>query len=107
MINAIFKKYLFYEYAVKNNITQDDDKIINFIQKNNNFISEFTPQVPKQPNTFDCGIFLLAYAELFLLEPNYILENISSSQNNLSKWFNYDFGTNNLQFGISISKKMK
>lgn len=30
--------------------------------------------VPTQPNGYDCGIFLLHYAELFLRDPSYILK---------------------------------
>ena len=59
----IILKYLFYEYQKIYNI---DVNMHNFLVKNYYKIECYNPDVPKQNNTYDCGIFLLMYAELFL-----------------------------------------
>lgn len=36
----------------------------------------YQPLLPKQNNSFDCGLFLLEYAEMFAEDPSFILENL-------------------------------
>ncbi len=42
----------------------------------------YYPKVPNQNNTYDCGIYLLTYAELFFNNPDYILSQLDKSVNN-------------------------
>ena len=70
----IILKYLFYEYQ---KIYQIDVNMHNFLVKNYYKIECYNPDVPKQDNTYDCGIFLLMYAELFLYNPTFFLQLIS------------------------------
>jgi hypothetical protein len=49
----------------------------NYLVKNYYKIECYNPDVPKQNNTYDCGIFLLMYAEIFLYNPMYFLKLIS------------------------------
>ena len=52
----IILKYLFYEYQKIYNI---DVNMHNYLLKNYYKIECYNPDVPKQNNTYDCGIFLL------------------------------------------------
>lgn len=36
----------------------------------------YQPAIPKQNNSFDCGLFLLEYAEIFAENPLFILDNL-------------------------------
>jgi Ulp1 family protease len=45
-------------------------------------IKAYYPKVPNQNNTYDCGIYLLTYAELFFNNPEYILSQLDISVNN-------------------------
>ncbi len=48
--------------------------------------------MPKQNNTFDCGIFLLSYAELFLYEPDFVITRLNKeTSHDLSDWFKESF----------------
>ena len=71
---VIILKYLFYEYQKIYNPKCD---MTEFFLKNFQKIQCYIPDVPKQDNSFDCGIFLIMYAELFLFNPNYFLRNSS------------------------------
>ena len=101
-------KYLFYEYQ---KIYSIDVDMNNFLVKNYDKIECYNPDVPKQKNTYDCGIFLLMYAEIFLYNPTYFLQfvskkykinknkevnNVNSSQNNLNDEPNKNTINNNL-----------
>jgi hypothetical protein len=88
---SIFKKYLYYEYAHKHLQIENEEKIMEIINNTHNYICEFVPNVPKQPNCYDCGIFLLAYAELFLFDPNYLLKAFKESKGNMANWFTPPF----------------
>ena len=70
----IILKYLFYEYQ---KIYSVDVNMYNYLVKNYYKIECYNPDVPKQNNTYDCGIFLLMYAEIFLYNPMYFLKLIS------------------------------
>lgn len=88
---CVFKKYLYYEYAHKHLQIENEEKIMSIINDTHNYISEFVPNVPKQPNCYDCGIYLLAYAELFLYDPKYLLKAYKESNGNLPNWFTPPF----------------
>ena len=70
----IILKYLFYEYQKIYSVKCD---MADFFMKNFRKIECYNPEVPKQDNSYDCGIFLLIYAELFLYNPNYFLKIVS------------------------------
>ena len=74
----IILKYLFYEYqkiyGIKCNMSE-------FFMTNFRKIECYSPDIPKQNNSYDCGIFLLMYAELFLYNPEYFLKNVSKKYN--------------------------
>ena len=70
----IILKYLFYEYQ---KVYSVDVNMHNFLVKNYFKIECYNPDVPKQDNTYDCGIFLLMYAEMFLYNSAYFLQLIS------------------------------
>lgn len=70
----IFKKYLCCEYIRTSNSNSIEDTLQ--LQSKSNLITSVTPKMPKQPNAFDCGIYLLAYCELFLYNPNYFIDKI-------------------------------
>jgi len=74
---VIILKYLFYEYQ---KIYKVNCNIPEFLLKNFQKIQCYIPDVPKQDNSFDCGIFLLMYAELFLFDPLYFLKNASKKK---------------------------
>lgn len=79
---TIILKYLFYEYQ---KIYSIQCNMAEFLKKNFEKIECYSLDVPKQNNSYDCGIFLLIYAELFLYDTNYFLKNSSkkySSNNN-------------------------
>lgn len=42
---------------------------------------------PKQPNSWDCGIYLLKYVDKFLEDPEFILDRTPRDKN-ISDWFN-------------------
>lgn len=76
-INIILK-YLFYEYQkvylLKYQIGYPQFNLTNFIFTNHKKIQCYTPDVPKQDNKYDCGIFILLYTELFLYDPDFFLK---------------------------------
>ena len=65
-------KFLFYEYQKIYDLKID---IVQFINQNFHKIKLYFPDVPKPQNNNDSGIFILAYAELFLFNPEYFLKN--------------------------------
>ena len=75
---TIILKYLFYEYQ---KIYSIQCNMAEFLKKNFDKIECYSLDVPKQNNSYDCGIFLLIYAELFLYDTNYFLKNSSKKYN--------------------------
>ena len=71
----IIYNYLFYEYQKVYSIKCPD--IQRFFKANFNKIECYNVDVPKQNNSYDCGIFVLMYAEMFLYNPDYFLKNTS------------------------------
>ena len=92
----IILKYLFYEYQKVYSIKCNMDT---FFLHNYNKIKLSNPVVPKQDNSYDCGIFILMYAELYLYNPDYFFKyaskkNKSNIQNNNEiKKINYRINT--------------
>ena len=76
-INIILK-YLFYEYQkiylLKHGLSYPVFNLTNFIYRNHQKIQCFRPEVPKQNNKYDCGIFILLYTELFLFDPEFFFK---------------------------------
>jgi Ulp1 family protease len=82
----IFKKYLIYEYARKNNLFKDDENaLVEFISNRHSLINFYIPAVPMQNNHHDCGIYLLTYAELILKDFDVIVQKVRDDK--LDKWF--------------------
>ena len=75
---TIILKYLFYEYQ---KIYSIQCNMAEFLKKNFDKIECYSLDVPKQNNSYDCGIYLLIYAELFLYDTNYFLKNSSKKYN--------------------------
>ncbi len=90
----IFTKYLFYEYSTKNNLPHSDSEIMEIVQANWSLIRNYIPVPPKQPNTYDCGIYLLMYAELFLYDPSYLLKSFENEKSYVHCWFSDKFTCN-------------
>ena len=49
------------------------------------------PHAPRQQNSFDCGLFLLEYAEIFMEDEDFILNNLKQEGVDLFKeeWIDY------------------
>ncbi len=81
-INIILK-YLFYEYQkvylLKYGICYPLFNLTNFIFRNYQKIQCYRPEVPKQNNKYDCGIFILLYTELFLFDPDFFFKYARNS----------------------------
>ena len=99
-INIILK-YLFYEYQkvylLKYGICYPQFNLTNFIFRNYQKIQCYRPEVPKQNNKYDCGIFILLYTELFLFDPDFFFKYArNSNQMGLIAYnnFNKDDNTN-------------
>ena len=70
------RSYLTFEYIAKRKIPKNFGK-----EK----MSEKHPPIPLQPNSCDCGLFLLHYVELIFKDPEVFL---GAMLPDLSKWFN-------------------
>ncbi|XVE49475.1 hypothetical protein DITRI_Ditri01bG0085200 [Diplodiscus trichospermus] len=83
-LKDLFRRYLFEEWKQRHKDTADDvpSKI---------FHLQFVPlELPQQENSFDCGLFLLHYVELFLLQAptDFCPSKITGSSNFLTmNWF--------------------
>ena len=104
-INIILK-YLFYEYQkvylLKYGICYPQFNLTNFIFRNQQKIQCYRPEVPKQNNKYDCGIFILLYTELFLFDPDFFFKYARNSyqlgiiaNNNFNKEENNNVFINN------------
>lgn len=76
------KRFIYSEYALYNGTYSREDYFLKV-----KYIKTFIPKVPKQPNTFDCGIFMLTYIEKFLSNPDFLEQHINELNLDLSKWF--------------------
>jgi len=72
----VIEKYIYQEWINKKGCTS--------VKQEDVFLPNFTPHLPLQENVYDCGVYLLHYAELFLKSTE-----ISIFRNkDLSTWFN-------------------
>ena len=73
---SVIKRYLIIEYLRR----EGDNNVKDFVEENIDeieiAIKSCSPKVPMQNNTFDCGIYVLVYAELFFLNPKFVLSRI-------------------------------
>lgn len=46
-------------------------------------VPHYSPKLPKQKNYTDCGLFVLQYAETFLLKPDFILDDLPQEDGTL------------------------
>ena len=46
-------------------------------------VPHYQPKLPKQKNFTDCGLFVLQYAETFLSEPNFVLDDLHQKEGTL------------------------
>ena len=112
-INIILK-YLFYEYQkiylLKYGIGYPQFNLTNFIFTNHKKIQCYRPEVPKQNNKFDCGIFILLYTELFLYDPEFFFKYAKNSNqlglisnNSFKQENNNTMGNNNVKYIINLN----
>ena len=114
----IILKYLFFEYKKIYNCENIND-MNHYFQKNHYKFKIYFPDVPKQNNNYDCGIFILMYVELFLYNPLYFLKNAardfsilangntnSNSNSNLENNMNVNL-SNNMSNNINNSNENK
>lgn len=90
------KEFLFNEYYRINKqefnsigmLTIDD-----IILLKGKLIKSYSPNVSKQTNIYDCGIYMLTYAELFVHNPTFFFRNAENGNvdNALNEWFNREF----------------
>ena len=97
-------KYLFYEYQKVYSIQCNID---NFFYSNFNKIECSNPNVPKQDNSYDCGIFILMYADLFLYDPEYFLKHASKKYKFNSQNNNEVNKINNINVGNKENNKLE
>lgn len=72
-------------------------------------IKSSCPKVPIQTNTYDCGLFTLAFAELFLQKPDFILNRLDSTEKStevLENWFTNNFIDGKRDFLKSLLKNL-
>ena len=114
-INIILK-YLFYEYQkvylLKYGICYPQFNLTNFIFRNQQKIQCYRPEVPKQNNKYDCGIFIMLYTELFLFDPDFFFKYAKNSNqlglianNNFNKEENNVFINNNINHLNNIGEE--
>ena len=94
----IIKKLLFYEFNLIYPVFTGENKnseVKDCIKNYHYLIKDYTPKVPKQTNNYDCGIYMIIFAEMFLFDREMFFINgkkfKSSLDNNKlvehDKWF--------------------
>ncbi|CAG2171121.1 unnamed protein product, partial [Oppiella nova] len=74
------REFLAYEWLSK--------KGIELSFKSKTILRDYTPQVPNQTNSSDCGLFVLEYIQQFLKAPTEALQKlVSSPKKGLTDWF--------------------
>ena len=106
-IPNLFKKYIIYDYAMKNNLFETEAQLIEFMSNNHEKVKIYYPVVPCQRNFYDCGIYLLMYAELFLYDPDYLYNKANQDDTDLKDWFNYDLIKDKRKEIKDLVKQMK
>jgi hypothetical protein len=80
----IIKRYLLCELQhKKKELFEVAQKKLQTLQLN---VKYHQPMVLRQKNSYDCGLYMLQYAEMFLTDEKYILDNIQKDINRL-RWF--------------------
>ena len=81
-----FKKffYMFLNFKEINNGVILIDQNLKEIFNKSDLINEINPVIPKQSNTYDCGIFILEYSEMIIKHTVSIINKIK--QNNFD-WY--------------------
>ena len=88
-IIGIIKKYLFYDY--QNRIINNPHIVLTqYIPKRQNLINVYYPDIPKQKNSWDCGLYILTYCEFIEYNFEYF---IKKAKNNIYK-LNYNTSLN-------------
>ena len=67
----IIKKFLFYEFNLIYPVFTGENKnseVKDCIKNYHYLIRDYTPKVPKQTNNYDCGIYMIIFAEMFLFD---------------------------------------
>ena len=96
----ILKKYLFYEYGIKNNFLTEEN-VVQFIKENNKKINDFTPMVKINfiINNFRCPnkithvivVYFYWHMQNYFYMIQIIYFTISKIKNLIENWFNYKF----------------
>jgi Ulp1 family protease len=85
-----FKRFFHIFLNHKEIINENDDINLNlseiFTQAND--IKCINPNIPKQKNSYDCGIFLLEYAEIIMKNTDSIVNEITKKNENWSHIIN-------------------
>jgi hypothetical protein len=106
-IPNLFKKFIIYDYAMKNNVFDTENQLIQFMSNNHEKVRIYYPIVPSQTNFYDCGIYLLMYAQLFLHDPEYLYTKATQDNPDLKEWFNYDLIKDKRKEIKELIKQMK
>ena len=75
-------KQLFEEIGIREGTERGDDLEILQVSSTN---------FPKQQNDFDCGVFVLAYAEAFLRDPELFIRDVCLGSPNTTSWSAEEF----------------
>ena len=73
-------------------LKKKEDETLEFVEKIIDVekkINSFSPKVPIQTNTYDCGIYVLAYVELFFMNDDFIMTRL---EENVIKFIKKGFG---------------
>ena len=75
------REYLELEYLEKKVVNEADKKYFtnsayNWQSFNWSTLPHYKPVLPQQKNFTDCGLFVLQYAESFLLQPDFVLNDL-------------------------------
>jgi Ulp1 family protease len=68
-------------------------------------IKDYSPKVPVQTNTYDCGVYVLAYCELFFYNPAFLikrLDDVDVNVESLLDWFKSKFVEEKREFIKSL-----
>jgi Ulp1 family protease len=101
----MFEIYLIYDYAKKNKIFESDTKLAHFINSYGGRIQKYAPKIPKQENSYDCGIYLLTYAELILHDPEKTINKLKEDV--LKDWFSVGIISNKRKIIRKLIRNIK
>ncbi len=72
----VIRSYIETEYFVKK-VTAKDREVFKQYDGYHKLFTTWRPSVPQQQNSYDCGIFVMEYAERFLRSPDVLARQIS------------------------------